>query len=89
MGRVVASFRILPTGTDVKLDNLKNSIKDVLPKETSAFKFEEEPIAFGLVALHAHIVMPEEVSGEMDKIEEILTKVEGVSQIDVTMVRRI
>lgn len=89
MGRVVASFRILPTGTEIKLDDLKHAIKSALPKEASAFKFEEEPIAFGLVALHAHIVIPEDVSGEMDRIEEILSRVEGVSQIDVTMVRRV
>ncbi len=89
MGRVVASFRILPTGTEIRLDDLKNSIKGALPEEASAYKFEEEPIAFGLVALHAHIVMPEEIPGEMDKIEGILAKVEGVSQIDVTMVRRV
>lgn len=89
MGKVVSSFRILPVDPGSELELLKEKIKRALPTEATVHKFEEEPIAFGLVALHAHIVMPEDVSGEMDRIEQVLQQVDGVSQVDVTMVRRV
>jgi elongation factor 1-beta len=88
MAKVVASFRILPTGTEIKLDTLREAIKKALPQEVYIHGFDEEPIAFGLVALIAHIVMPEDVGGEMEKIEQTLCSVNGVGQIDVIMVRR-
>ncbi|MFH1327645.1 MAG: elongation factor 1-beta [Candidatus Bathyarchaeota archaeon] len=89
MGKVVASFRILPSDIEVNLEELRGAITNALPSEANVHKFEEEPIAFGLVALHAFIVMPEDISGEMDKIETTLHNVEGIGQIDVLMVRRI
>lgn len=89
MGRVIASFKIFPSDVEIKLDNLKEAIKQKLPKEASIHSFQEEPIAFGLTALIVNIIMPEDVEGEMDKIEEILKKTENVSEIQTLMVRRI
>ncbi len=89
MGRVVASFKIFPTDIEVKLDSLRESIKQAMPAEASIHSFQEDPIAFGLVALIANIIMPEDVEGEIDKIEEILRKIDTISEIQTLMVRRI
>jgi len=51
-------------------------------------RFDEEPIAFGLVALIAHVVMPENVEGIMDRVEEAIKSVELVSEIQVLKVIR-
>jgi len=48
----------------------------------------EEPIAFGLSALIAHIVLPEDRSGVLDEVESYLLKIKEVSQIETIMVRR-
>jgi len=46
-------------------------------------------VAFGLNALIAHILLPEDKSGGLDEIENNIQKVEGVSQIQMIAVRRV
>jgi len=89
MGSIVASFRVLPSDPEADINILKEAIRKALSDGISVRRIDEEPIAFGLVALHVDVAMPEGVAGEMDRIEERLQKVEGVSQIDTLMVRRL
>lgn len=88
MARVVVSLKIFPADINVNLDALKEKIKNSLPSYASVYKFEEEPIAFGLVALIAHIVLPENQSGGLDEIERSIQSVGDVSDIQTIMVRR-
>ncbi|MBS7606718.1 MAG: elongation factor 1-beta [Candidatus Bathyarchaeia archaeon] len=88
MARVVVSLKIFPADINVNLDALKEKIKSSLPSYASVYKFEEEPIAFGLVALIAHIVLPENQSGGLDEIERSIQSVGDVSDIQTIMVRR-
>jgi len=88
MGRVVASIKIFPEDIIVGVDQIKEEIEKSLPKDVQVYKFVEEPIAFGLVALIAHIILPES-EGQLDKVENILREVKGVGQIEVILVRRI
>ncbi|MGQ9565681.1 MAG: elongation factor 1-beta [Candidatus Bathyarchaeales archaeon] len=88
MGKVVISFKIFPTGLEVDLDDLKKEIEGILPSKTSIYGYQTEPVAFGLNALIAHILIPEDESGLLDKIEEELAKIPDVSQIQTVMVRR-
>jgi len=87
LAKVVAQIKIFPTETTVDLGDLRKKIENALPPQTSIARFEEEPIAFGLVALVARVVMPEE-EGRMDKVEEALKSVENVGEIQVVNVWR-
>jgi elongation factor 1-beta len=87
LARVVAQFKIFPTETTVDLGELRKGIEKALPPETAVTRFEEEPIAFGLVALVARVIMPEE-EGRMDKVEEALKSVKDVGEIQVVNVWR-
>ena len=87
MAKVVAQIKIFPTETTVDLGELRKKIEKALPPETTIARFDEEPIAFGLVALVASVVMPEE-EGRMDKVEEALKSVENVGEIQVVNVWR-
>ncbi len=87
MAKVVAQIKIFPTETTVDLGDLRKEVEKALPPETTVARFDEEPIAFGLVALVARIVMPEE-EGRMDKVEEALKSVENVGEIQVVNVWR-
>ena len=89
MGKVVASFKIFPSGVEVNLEKLKETIKQKLPTGVTVYKFEEEPLAFGLKVLIAHIIIPEDIEGEMDKVEDKLKEIEDVSQIQILMVRKV
>jgi elongation factor 1-beta len=82
LAKVVAQVKIFPTETTVDLGELRKKIEKALPPETTIARFDEEPIAFGLVALVASVVMPEE-EGRMDKVEEALKSVENVGEIQV------
>jgi len=87
LAKVVAQVKIFPTETTVDLAELRKKIEKALPPDTSVARFDEEPIAFGLVALVARVVMPEE-EGRMDKVEEALKSVENVGEIQVVNVWR-
>lgn len=88
MGRIVISFKIFPRGLEVDLEELKKTIEKTLPKSTSVYGYQTEPVAFGLNALIAHIIIPEDESGLLDKVEEELSGIPEVSQIETVMVRR-
>ena len=87
MAKVIAQIKIFPTETTVDLVELRKKIEAGLPAGTSVARFDEEPIAFGLVALVARVAMPEQ-EGQMDKVEEALKSVENVGEIQVVNVWR-
>jgi translation elongation factor aEF-1 beta len=88
MGRVVASIKIFPEDVIIGVDRIKQAIERELPEDVTIHKLVEEPIAFGLVALIAHVVIPEE-EGRLDAVEQILQTIEGVGQTEVLLVRRV
>lgn len=88
MARVVVSLKIFPSDVDINLDDLKEKVKGSLPSYASVYKFEEEPIAFGLVALIAHIILPEDQAGGLDEVERRIQGIGEVSDIQTIMVRR-
>jgi elongation factor 1-beta len=88
MAKVLASIKVFPSEPLSDLSGLKAQIEKSLPKDVSVLRFQEEPIAFGLVALIANLLMPEEASGKMDEVEENLKSTEGVSEIQVISVTR-
>lgn len=87
MGEVVATIKLMPESPDVDLEKMKEDVKASIPEGTEFHKIEEEPIAFGLVALNVIVVVGDEEGGT-EKAEENLSKVEGVSNVKVTNVGR-
>ena len=88
MAKVVISVKIFPSDITVDLGLLKQKVERSLPEYASVYRFAEEPIAFGLVALIAHIVVPEEKPGGLDEMEKSLRGIDEVSEIEAIMVRR-
>jgi len=89
LGKILISFKIFPSEATVDLNLLKEKIKKGLPEFASVHGFAEEPIAFGLKALIAHITFPEDKSGVLDEVENYFLKIGEISQIETLMVRRI
>jgi len=88
MANVMVSMKIFPEDITIDLSNLREQIIESLPQSVSVRKFAEEPIAFGLVALIAHILMSEEKSGELEKVENAIRNIKGVSNIETFMMQR-
>ena len=85
----MVSLKIFPSDIVADMSRLKETIKKSLEGKATIYKFDEEPVAFGLVALVAHILVPEEASGIMDEVEQRLKSIEGVSEVEVLVSRRI
>ena len=68
---------------------LKDKVRKTLEGKAAIYKYEEEPIAFGLVALVAHVLVPEDAQGRMDEVEDLLKGIKGVSEVQVMVSRRI
>ena len=88
MGSVVVSYKIFPVDITVDFNELREKIEGCLPEFASIYGFGEEPIAFGLNALIAHIKIPEDKSGVLDKLESNLKQISEISQVQSVMVRR-
>lgn len=89
MARVATILRILPEDVSVSLEDLINEIRQRLPTGYSLEAWDEEPIAFGLKALRVLITMPEEIEGGTEPLEELISHIPGVSQVEVLIVHRI
>jgi len=85
----MVSLKIFPSDIVADMNGLKDRITKSLEGKVTIYKFDEEPVAFGLVALVAHILMPEEASGVMDEVERRLKSIAGVSEVEVLVSRRI
>jgi elongation factor 1-beta len=88
MGEVVSTIRIMPESPDVDLAKIKEDVEKSIPSGTELHKIEEEPIAFGLVALNV-VVVVDDAEGGTEKAEENLSKLENISSIEVVDVRRL
>jgi len=89
VGSVIVSYKIFPTDITVDFTDLKKKIEESLPTFASIYGYGEEPIAYGLKALIAHIKFPEDRTGVLDELEKKLEGISEISQIQTVMVRRI
>lgn len=82
-------FKIMPEGLETDLEELKSNIKKTIETfDSGVFNdVREEPIAFGLKALILTIALSEDE--ESDKVENALSKIEGVSSIELIDYRRV
>jgi elongation factor 1-beta len=88
MGEVVATIKLMPESPDEDLVKIKETVVKSIPSEAELHKIEEEPIAFGLVALLVMVVVSD-AEGGTEKVEENLSQIEGVTSIEVVDIRRL
>ena len=88
MGSVIIAYKIFPTDITVDFNDLRKKIEDSLPEFASIYGFGEEPIAYGLNALIAHIKISEDKTGVLEELEKKLEGISEISQVQTIMVRR-
>lgn len=82
MGEVAVTVKIFPEDVE-KLEEIKSAVSKVV----KIAKSESEDIGFGLKALKIVFVMDD--AGGVDEIEQKLSSIPGVSQVQIEDVRRI
>lgn len=86
MAEILVTLKVMPEDADTDMQELVERIKGL--KIGRVDKVEEEPIAFGLVALKPSFIVEEE-EGATDKLEEALRGVEGVGDVTVVGATRL
>jgi len=89
MGFVVITYKIFPSDIIEDFGPLKKRIESNLPEFATVHGYGEEPVAFGLKALLIQIKFPEDKTGVLDEFEKKIETIEGISQVQTLMVRRI
>ncbi len=86
MAEVLLTLKIMPASADTDLEAISESLKNVSSGRFN--NLEKEPIGFGIVALKAGFVVPEE-EGASDKLEEEIKKIEGIGEVEIVASHRL
>jgi len=89
LANVMVSVKIFPSDIIQDMKGFQETVRKSLEGKASVYKFEEEPVAFGLVALVAHLVIPEDAEGRWDEVEGRLKSLDGISEVQVLVSRRV
>jgi len=89
MSGVAATIKIMPADADTDLNVLKDKIKAAIPASGRLNgEIEEKPIAFGLKALIATIIV-EDDEGGIDPVEEALNAIDEAESVSVINLDRL
>jgi len=86
--QVIITLKVMPTGPEVNLEQLKKAVAPLITKFGGHIHKEEiEPVGFGLKAIN-FLFIADESKGGTDNLEADIAKVKHVESVQITDVRR-
>jgi len=82
LARLSLRAKILPTGTEIDLDDVAKKINSTLKEGITLSKYTKEPLAFGLYFLNAEFALDDK-EGQMDSLENTVRAIDGVVEFEV------
>lgn len=87
MPRLTLRAKILPTGTEIDLDEIAKKMNSVLKDGITMSRYAKEPLAFGLYFINAEFSL-EDKEGQMDSLENSVRSIDGVGEFEVLGISR-
>lgn len=82
MAKLLLVYKVLPSGAEVDLDAMAESIGRALPPGVSVRGHSKEPLAFGIHYLKVQLVV-DDAGGLLEGLESAVRGVEGVSELEI------
>ncbi|MGI0082965.1 MAG: elongation factor 1-beta [Nitrosopumilaceae archaeon] len=82
MARLLLRAKILPTGTEIDLDDVAKKIGPALKDGIQLLKYTKEPLAFGLYFINGEFSLDDK-EGQMDSLENAVRSIDGVGEFEV------
>ncbi len=81
MGDVAVLLKILPTDVELDINAIKNEVVNKVKPLCEVNKVEIIEVGFGLKAIKLQVIVPDQ-EGKIDQVEQTISGVEGVGQVD-------
>ncbi|MCC6056480.1 MAG: elongation factor 1-beta [Desulfurococcaceae archaeon] len=90
VGRVIVVIRAYPKELTEDFTPIISKIHEKIKESVyNLVKWEPVEIAFGYKALELYFIMPEDVEGGTEQLEELIKSVDQIDNIDVIYVTRV